>query len=195
MKELNILDLKNEKSIALCIEYSDNKEQLQNVIDTLQISCSFVSFNKVEKDLLSTTINVKIVRNSREINFEYHLSHNDTIILQHDNSKEIYSINCRGINNPLRAFIVKPNNPYYKPLQSQKIKNGLIQEMINHLLYSILCSIKNDYYIPDYFEDFCQEFGYNEDSIKDNKLFNACRKQKQKLIKIFNEDDMECLPS
>ena len=69
------------------------------------------------------------------------------------------------------------------------------QEFFNNLLYNCLCSCKSDYYIPSDFEEFCSEFGYNSDSIKDKKLWEKCLKQSNKLQKIFSENEIECLPS
>ena len=62
-------------------------------------------------------------------------------------------------------------------------------------LYNILCCIGLDYHVPDSFNDFCDEFGYNNDSIKDKKLFSQCIKQADKLRKIFTEKEIESFPS
>lgn len=69
------------------------------------------------------------------------------------------------------------------------------QEFFNNLLYNCLCSCKSDYYVPNDFEEFCSEFGYNSDSIKDKKLWEKCLKQSHKLQKIFSDNEIECLPS
>ena len=78
------------------------------------------------------------------------------------------------------------------------------QEFFDGLLYSCLCSCKSDYYASNDFEEFCSEFGYNSDSIKDKKLWEKCligltflyiKKQFNKLQKIFSDNEIECLPS
>ena len=62
-------------------------------------------------------------------------------------------------------------------------------------LYSILCSVGCDYTCADTFSDFCDEYGYNNDSIKDRNLFDLCIIQTAKLKRIFIESDIECMPS
>jgi hypothetical protein len=69
------------------------------------------------------------------------------------------------------------------------------QKFFNSLLYNCLCSCKSDYYISIDFEEFCSEFGYNSDSIKDKNLWERCLKQSHKLQKIFSDNEIECLPS
>ena len=53
-----------------------------------------------------------------------------------------------------------------------------------------------NYDIPENFDEFCSEFGYNNDSIKDCKLHQKYLKH-SKLIKIiFDGDDIiDALPS
>lgn len=43
------------------------------------------------------------------------------------------------------------------------------------------------------FEDFCFEFGYNSDSIKALKVYNACKKQADKLSRLFTNAEVEQL--
>lgn len=52
--------------------------------------------------------------------------------------------------------------------------------------YSVLASCSGDYNCPDNFEDFCSEYGYDNDSRKAEKTFAACLKQSAKLKKIFS---------
>lgn len=61
-------------------------------------------------------------------------------------------------------------------------------------LYDILACLNSDFHTPETFKDFCNEYGYNKDSIKANKLFKLCSKQSQKLKKIFTEDEINTLP-
>lgn len=57
---------------------------------------------------------------------------------------------------------------------------------IEDILYCII----QDYPNPESFKDFCAEFGYNTDSIKDFKLYKLCLKQSEKLHKIFTEEEI-----
>ena len=47
-------------------------------------------------------------------------------------------------------------------------------------------------YYPNY-EDFAQEFGYSEDSIKGLSIYERCLKQGEKLHSVFSVDEIEKL--
>ena len=61
-----------------------------------------------------------------------------------------------------------------------------IESVINSLLLD---------YISDNttFTDFCDEFGYDNDSIKDSKIYKACQKNTEKMNKLFQSDEIEAL--
>lgn len=48
-------------------------------------------------------------------------------------------------------------------------------------------------YDPGSFEDFCWEYGYDDDSIRDLKVYKAVCGEWQKMCQIFTEEDMEKL--
>ena len=56
--------------------------------------------------------------------------------------------------------------------------------------YSVLACCSSDYYCPETVEDFCGEFGYDEDSRKAEKLHKACLKQSKKLQAFFSGEEM-----
>lgn len=55
--------------------------------------------------------------------------------------------------------------------------------------YDILSCLET--YIPYTFEDFCSEFGYDDDSISALKTYLACQKQWSNIRKIFTEEQIE----
>lgn len=59
--------------------------------------------------------------------------------------------------------------------------------------YDILYSLVSDYYTPDDFEEFCNEFGYDNDSIRINKMFEELTKEKSKLDSLFPNRELEVL--
>lgn len=60
--------------------------------------------------------------------------------------------------------------------------------------YGILSSLACDIYVPDEFADFCLEFGYEMENIKQaKKTFNACMKQKQAMENMYTEDELQDL--
>ena len=107
----------------------------------------------------------------------------------------------------------KDLNYYWLNAEMQiKSKRGLIQFVykfshVNYMeykdkgklpedvLYNVLCDCKMNYNVPENFDEFCSEFGYNNDSMKDYKLHEECLKH-NKLIKIiFDENIIDALPS
>lgn len=55
--------------------------------------------------------------------------------------------------------------------------------------YDVLsCLTYND---PGTFEDFCLEFGYNSDSIKDLELYKRVVKEYQQILTIFNDQEIK----
>ena len=55
--------------------------------------------------------------------------------------------------------------------------------------YDVLsCLTYND---PGTFEDFCLEFGYNNDSIKDLELYQKVVKEYQQVLTIFNDNEIK----
>lgn len=57
--------------------------------------------------------------------------------------------------------------------------------------YDILACLSPLY--ENNFEDFCSSFGYDVDSIKAKKTYNACLKQDSNLGKLFSHDELERL--
>ena len=58
------------------------------------------------------------------------------------------------------------------------------------LLYSVLSSVGLGLYVPDRLKDFCDEFGYNSDSISDNALWKRCLEHKETLENMGFTTDM-----
>jgi len=58
-------------------------------------------------------------------------------------------------------------------------------------LKSALSCFLNDGFYADNFEDFCSNFGYDNDSIKALKLFKACQRQSAKAFKILTYNEIE----
>ena len=55
--------------------------------------------------------------------------------------------------------------------------------------YDILACLTK--YDPETFEDFCSEFGYDEDSRSAEQIYLACVKEYKQLTRIFTEAQME----
>lgn len=59
--------------------------------------------------------------------------------------------------------------------------------------YSVLACISSDAYCPETFEDFCSEYGYDEDSRKAWATFKRCDAFRQRLQRFFTEDELTAL--
>jgi hypothetical protein len=176
------VNLKNNDSIALCLDYSEDAEKLQELISQLEITVEYKGNRKVfERKEDSALYEVEIKRGDKSINFEFNQSINYT---------DYMPKNTNDINYSGERFQGKFYNrgELARMIEKQQIKE------YNSFLYSILCCIKTDGYITDIFEDFCSDFGYNEDSRKDYELFLQCNKQAKKIRKIFSTQDLEYLP-
>jgi hypothetical protein len=68
------------------------------------------------------------------------------------------------------------------------------ESFTDNLLYNILTNIKNNYYCPDNFDEFCEEFGFNNDSIADFQTFKKWLEDSKKLQKMFTQEEIEYLP-
>ena len=58
-------------------------------------------------------------------------------------------------------------------------------------LYDVLACLTT--YDPGTFEDFCSEFGYDTDSRKAEKIYNAVEGEWLKVQSLFNDDELEIL--
>lgn len=165
-------DLKNGKEVQVgyfdLFQHSDFPRRLKTLLNQIKVYVSVESLKRIyfqDDKEKRTVLNIRIIRAEKEISFLFGCSINDTELFN--------NLNTRG------------NEPY--------ILAGI--KFIKSLLYTILCCCKSDFYIPIDFDDFCLEFGYNNDSIKAKRVWEECLKQSSKLQKIFLEKEVECLPN
>ena len=158
-----------------CLKYSDNPEQLRELLNKLSITVELKrpeqSKHSEEKRLLCLPAEVTIKKGDKSITFDWYFSHNDAM-----------------------CFISKDD---YLKITGNKLGNKVSKakkEFLNNLKYSILASVQCGYFIETIFEDFCADFGYEEDSRKSLDMWRTCLKHSQKLQQIFTSEDVECLP-
>jgi hypothetical protein len=60
--------------------------------------------------------------------------------------------------------------------------------------YDILCSLKTESRCPLTFDEFCDDYGYNNDSIKAHETFERCSQFSKKIHDIFTSEDINNLP-
>ena len=179
-----------------CLKYSDNPEQLRELLNKLSITVELKrpeqSKHSEEKWLLCLPVEVTIKKGDKSITFDRYASHNEAIPYC---SKDDY-------------LKITGNKLYYKSVYMRRFGRDIYddcfklgnkvskakKEFLNNLKYSILASVQCEYFIEPIFEDFCADFGYEEDSRKAFDTWQTCLKHSQKLQQIFTSEDVECLP-
>lgn len=59
--------------------------------------------------------------------------------------------------------------------------------------YDALACISSDAHMPDTFEEFCGDFGYEEDSHKAHKTWKQCEAFAKKLCRFFDDEELKAL--
>lgn len=166
-----------KKQIDLCLKYSEKPEELRELLKSIVIEYSKLEIvdSKFNERMKALKAEIKISRGKLNITFDYFFSHCDA---------EIYNViyNKRDlVGKPLYRIDTKDKKKWY--------------EFKQRIYYSVLCDAKSNMTIPERFKDFCNEFGYSNDSINNRNLFEKCIDQKDLYFQIFNQDEIECLPS
>lgn len=185
-----------ETGNKICLKYSDNPEQLQDLLNKLSITVELKrpeqSKHSDDKKLLCLPVAVTIKKADKSITFDWYASHNDAMCF-------ISETDYRKVTgNELRyklAFMERFGRDIYDGTFRKGMRVRMAKKVfLDNLKYSILASVQCEYWIEPIFEDFCMDFGYEEDSRKAFELWQNCLKHSQKLQQIFNNKDVECLP-
>jgi len=151
-----------------CLEYSENKAILIDLLDYLDVtidrigkSSEFEDYEEFSKQGESWVYLVRITRRSNN-------SIDDQISNKPNNKVKTSFMFCDSIDHKEKN--VKPD------------------------LYSILASIGSEYGTDQMtYTEFREEFGY-DDSSKTEQLFLKCVTHAKKLRKIFSQEEIESLP-
>jgi len=181
---------------SLCLEYSDNPDKLQELMNKLQFKIRIKNpiFNK-ENKLFKLPVDVVINKGNQSIEFEFFASHNDSMaFLTTDKYQELTGDKTYWKSKYMKRFGRDCFDSTYGFKLEQKRRKAR-SKFLQDLKYSLLCDISCNLYISPIFDDFCDECGYNNDSRKDFELWQLCLKHNQKIMRIFNQEDSEVLPS
>ena len=77
-----------------------------------------------------------------------------------------------------------------------KILNGnleLVKMVKKPTIEDVFCSLLMDSNCDMSFRDWCEEFGYNHDSIKDKKVYDQCCEIRHQLVQSIGRNEMERL--
>lgn len=188
------------------LEYSENQEALEKLLNEVKINIEEKGPDqRWEKRMY--LLYVTIERGDQIYGFPFWESQNTCDIML-NKPKKIEKKEYFDSWQKLKKFKVK--HPDLKQLQTwcrgawvtwtEEVENNKQEaakkkkEAREGFLYSVLSCISSDYYCPDTFEDFCAEFGYEEDSRKALETFQEASKHATELQCIFTEEEIECLP-
>ena len=171
-------------AIEKCLKYSDEPEKLKELISHLSVE---VKFTGIKKHFADDTVErltgiFQVSKDSGYIaSFDFGFSIYDT---------EAFSFDSSNYESKKYKGKVYNSNTVVK-LEMNKDK----QKFFDDLLYSCLTSCRMDFYCPKDFDDFCNELGYGNDSIKANEIFKTCLKISAQLERVFTEEELNYLPS
>lgn len=106
------------------------------------------------------------------------------ITLQRGNRKMVFNFGQSIVN----SSIFQPQTDYSKGVNAQRI---LLKRGKTPTPYDILACLQK--YEVGSFENFCDEFGYNVDSIKAEKTYNAVVKEWQEVQKLWSDGEIALL--
>lgn len=159
-------------------EYSENPDQLKELLSELKISATRLGKRDHFQDSdFRETVEIEIERNERIIHFNFGMSLYDT--------EWLYAA------SPDRAMLRR----YDSMFKALNVIKKEVKKVWSGLLYSVLCSCGSNFYCPIDFDEFCSDYGYDNDSIKAKSTWLKCLKQSSILQKIFSDSDIECMPS
>jgi hypothetical protein len=164
-------------SRELARQYSDDEIALDAILErlTISVTCIGVETRDGVKER-NLRYNVSVTYNNKTITFEFGTSIADTSIL---------------LDRRVLTFYGKEK---YKELSSSGY-GAAVRKIMVDWLYSVLCCMRSDSYIPEEFEDFCSEFGYDTDSRKAETTHRACIAQSRKIHSLFTDSELASFPS
>jgi hypothetical protein len=123
---------------------------------------------------------VIIKRGTRKYEFKFGQSIAQSTRYRDKQLKHEYTSDGHGIMNNRKVTNLNFLNDFCIKVKGTEPRN-----------YDILSCLTK--YNPGTFEDFCSEFGYDTDSRKAEKIYNAVRDEYLQLLSLFNEKEMEQL--
>ncbi len=129
---------------------------------------------------------VKIERGERKFKFEFGNSIKDSeFVAVYGNKKYPIPASFREKSNREIHLYVKSNlQPDFGTVKADHIIRPVAPSE-----YSVLACLTK--YDPESFEDFCSEFGYDEDSRNAERTYNAVVEEWQNVCMIWTDDEIE----
>ena len=158
---------------AVLYEYSDDPDALGKIIRELEfITCNLSLSNAPWDGEQRIMSNVRIGYHGRVLRFNFYNSL--------ANSRDFFT-----------------EHEYYPVKGYPKIKaRGLDSDFLKDTLYSVLCTIRCEAGTHELsFREFCDEFGYDEDSRKAYSLYERCCDFSRDIARVFSSEEIGSFPS
>lgn len=134
-----------------------------------------------------------INKNGRDYSFDFYAAIANSYRFGTKNIK-LYGENLSTVKEELKEYHVpdfQVNNEH-NPLEFQRIQESTKNHQ-KYVLTSILGSLVRDINCPSWFDDFCCEYGFDNDSITAKKIWESVIEQNSKVERCFNSKQLQKL--
>ncbi len=180
----------SEESLEKACSYSEKPEYLRTLFGNINLSPKSLEIEYISTGIRKyfdddkksrQCLEIKISRNGKEISFPFGMSiyNTETISLRFQRYKY----------HEMKFFNYEDFSEMHSRIQKD------YKEILSSMLYSILCCVRSEFFIPPIFEDFCSDFGYDPDSRKAFSAWQNCLKISQKFQSVFTAKEIEFFPS
>ncbi len=180
------------KEVEDCIQKSRYNEAAELVAQKLGLEWT-INFLKNDKHFeddkdVRDIYKITLSRGNRKYSFNFGQSINNSgFYAQYGRTKYNIPIGLLTKTDAEVKRYVKLNLQY----DFGNVKNDKIVRPVSPDLYSILACLQK--YDVGSFEDFCSEFGYDEDSRKAYNTYTAVKEEYMNMCSLFNDEELELL--
>jgi len=172
------------------VEVSEYQQQALDFLNatntTIKVSFSHTGkhfdSDKEDRDIYDVTIS----RGTRKFSFKFGNSINDSGFY-YTKGRQRFEIDRKELNTPNLANVIKRRDWSFL----NNGKSDIVHYPTAPDEYSILCCLQK--YDVGTFEDFCSEYGYDEDSRTAEKTYKAVCKEYDKVCSLWNDAEIEQL--
>lgn len=181
------------KAVAKACKYSEYPTTLRKFLSRFDVRLermgkrAYLDDDKEPREVLKVTIQAPSYRDregamrpGKETSFDFGMSIHDTQILY------MPMFNDGTIRGYFGRYLT---DQQWRAMRAKK------PEIMPDALYSVLWSVGLDYNCPDAFDDFCAEYGYDEDSRKAFELYERCHKHARALQSVIPRRWIAAMPS
>ena len=133
-----------------------------------------------------------LTRGQRSYSFTFGQSIINSMKYKNTLTKEVFLCDGSSEKSYYKKVTQKYLKEFCKPLQVYVKVDGKAKHVIKRKepnAYDILASMES--YPIDDFQDFCDCFDYDTDSIKTLKVYRSCKEQYENLCMLFNDQELE----